>query len=193
MKRTLEKLVTILVPIAAHACSLSIVDHFGQPGITSDPMFPNTASLMFVAATSIIVANWLEKNSVHLLGTNATKACFITTLGIVSNVASCELSLRLLWIPVQYFLGYLRDEKILAVIVRTLSCYLQAFERTRKLLSSWMQASKEEPVYKFTRNLIAALYLVSVLSKFNYLPRLRTLRRDKRPVCVVGDENTHLK
>ncbi|XP_058830212.1 uncharacterized protein LOC131689265 [Topomyia yanbarensis] len=159
-------------------------------------MLPDVASLMFVAATSIICANWLEIKSNLLLGTNATlsKTCSITTFGIVSNVVICELSLRLLWIPVQYFVRYLRDEKILARIVRTLFCFLQPFERTRKLLSSWMEASKEEAGFIFTRNLIAAFYLLITLHKFNYFTKLRTLR--KRPAVLAGvteGEPTHLE
>ncbi|XP_058466241.1 uncharacterized protein LOC131439351 [Malaya genurostris] len=189
MKRALRKTLIAFVPVIAHACSLNIVDHFGRNAETSKVLQPDVASLMFVTATSIIFATWLG----NTIETKTSRDFLLTTFGIFWNAASCELLLRLLWIPIQYFIRYLKDKKILAIIVRTAFCYLQTFEKTRKWLSNMTQISQEETAFILVRNVIAALYLLGTLYKLHYLSKLKTLRVPRKSAQVMGLHSTQLE
>ncbi|XP_053692295.1 uncharacterized protein LOC128740755 [Sabethes cyaneus] len=107
-----HRLAIVFGPILSHAASLSLVDLFEHFRKAPESMSPDIASLMFVAATSIIVENWLE-NYMLRPRIDSAKTFVLVVCKIVLNITICELALRLLWIPTLYLLRYLRDEKIL--------------------------------------------------------------------------------
>lgn len=49
----------------------------------------------------------------YSIGNEAGYYTFYRRLQVLANVAACDLSLRVLWIPIQYFLRYLKDQQVL--------------------------------------------------------------------------------
>ncbi|XP_055548896.1 uncharacterized protein LOC129732244 [Wyeomyia smithii] len=190
-----QRAAIVLGPIIGHATSLSLVDLFGELSKAPETMFPDFASVMFVIASSILFENWLEKTSNRRARNDSAKTLLPFAFKIAVNVIICELSLRLLWVPNQYFLRYLRDEKILAIIVRTMFCYFHSFNKTRTLLTRLIEASKGEAGFIFVRNLVAGIYLLSTLYLCNCFQKMRQLRFPgvRRPLPVIGHESTRLE
>ncbi|XP_065080409.1 uncharacterized protein LOC135703214 [Ochlerotatus camptorhynchus] len=178
----LAKIVTIVAPIAIHASGLSVVELLADQRQMTESMLPDVASLIFVTATSMIATEWLQKNPIRLTGTDGMKSFVVAMIAILSNIAVCDLSLRLLWIPIQYFLRNLKDQKIMALVISRMFFFLRFFNFTREILTLWIKASKTDAGFVFARNLVAAGYLLGTLWALNYLPKVKRLRaiRNKR-------------
>lgn len=195
MQLRLSKIVPILVPISMHACGLSVVDLLADQRQMSESMLPDISSLMFVTATSMIATEWLLKNPIRLTGTDRMKSFTVALVAVLSSIAICDLSLRLVWIPVQYYLRYLKEQKIMALIISRMFFFLRFSNVTRGKLTHWIKAAKTDTGFVCARNLLAAGYLLGTLWALNYLSGLKRLRaiRNKRPVPCMrstqhGDE-----
>ncbi|XP_062548288.1 uncharacterized protein LOC134213326 [Armigeres subalbatus] len=182
MESKLGKIVSIAIPIFMHALGISVVNVFADKGKMSESMLPDVASLMFVTATSMIVTAWLEKNAPRLLGGNGAEedSLLVLVIGVLSNLAFCDLSLRVIWIPVQYFLRYLKDQQILVYIIRWMFFYFRYIRFTRNILVTWIKASKTDAGFLLMRNLVASLYLLKTLLALGIFSGIKTLRTPRK-------------
>ncbi|XP_021702975.1 uncharacterized protein LOC5563941 [Aedes aegypti] len=199
MASNLEKIVSISAPIVIHSQGISVVELFADRHRMPESMLPDVASLMFVTATSMIVTKWLEKNPARLLGHvgdgrgGGVESLVYLLIGVLANVAACDLSLRVLWIPIQYFLRYLKDQQVLVFAIRWMFFYFRYFRFTRHVLISWIKAAHNETGFLFARNLVAAAYLLTTLHALYYfavVKRLRNLRnkRNHPSMCCDASE-----
>nr|XP_019533256.2 uncharacterized protein LOC109404772 [Aedes albopictus] len=198
MASKLEKIVSILTPIAIHAQGISMVELFADRRRMPESMQPDIASLMFVTATSMIATKWLEKNPVRLMGHVGrdgggvgVESLVVLLIGVLANIAACDLSLRVVWIPMQYFIRYLKDQQILVFAIRWMFFYFRYFRFTRRTLVSWIEAAKSDAGFLFVRNLVAAVYLLKTLHALGYFSavssKLSYLRRKGKPSSMRCD------
>ncbi|XP_055605092.1 uncharacterized protein LOC129753317 [Uranotaenia lowii] len=186
MGRRLEKWSLILVPIVLHACSISVVDvvtSYGETpksasiisvdGTSSEAMLPDVASLMFVTASSLLTGHWLRANLLRRrVDSDPMKFSLSVAIAIFLNVVFCDLQLRLVWIPVQYFLRFLRDRDVFVNMLNVGFFYLRFLKSTRNILEQIIKVSKSEQGFIWIRNSAAFCYLLGVAYYHKYVSYL---------------------
>uniref|UniRef100_A0AAG5DIS5 Uncharacterized protein n=1 Tax=Anopheles atroparvus TaxID=41427 RepID=A0AAG5DIS5_ANOAO len=139
------------------------------------------SSAIFMLSAGLLLSRWLEANIRFYEDRSETKerteseaknfeTMMIGFVKILSHVVFCDLSLRLIWLPLQWFLYWITRMNVLATLVKVLLFFVKDFSLFRPLFLKLVAASSTPKAFIFLRILSALIIFDTVVSLFGLQP-----------------------
>ncbi|XP_050089309.1 uncharacterized protein LOC126573331 [Anopheles aquasalis] len=173
------RIICLLPPLIIHLLSASALSYVHGKS-TTPALSPDICSVMFLIATSFTVSRFLEQNirahsdvmSVGIMDdadrmAAKLEARLIALVKILGNIIACDLSLRLVWIPIQYALWW-SHKKLLALLVKATLFGLKYNYRTETIYLRLLRAASTAKGYTWLRFVTASSILHIAYSRIKH-------------------------